>query len=81
MTSEMAARINLTVDGILLRCRSGPRSPMSTLLDCIDELIDARTAEGEVELIRSIVERVIRERQVDANRKPLGGIWPNLDGD
>jgi hypothetical protein len=81
MNSEMAARINLTVDGILLRCMSGSRSPMSTLLDCIDELIDERMPEDEVELIRSIVERVIRERQVDANRKPLGGIWPNLDGD
>jgi hypothetical protein len=81
MDSETVARINLTVDAIVLRCLSGPKSPMSTLLDCIDDLIDERTPEGEVELIRSIVERVIRERLVDTNRKPLAGIWPNLDGD
>jgi hypothetical protein len=79
MDSDAVARIDRTVDAILLRCLSDPESPKATLHDCIDELIDSRRAEWEVELIRSIAERVIRERRADANRKPLEGIWPNLE--
>jgi len=59
--SETIARINLTVDDILQRCAGNDHS------GCIDEALTDLSQqgwiEGEVDLVRSIVQRVLKERE------------------
>lgn len=68
MDADRVARVNITVDALLLRCAAGPKSPLATLHDCLEELRQEGRDDWEVDLIRSIAERVIRERQTEQTR-------------
>ena len=61
MESEAIARINLAVDGILQRCAN--RVHPDSIDDALTELRQSGWIAGEVDLVRSIVDRVIQERE------------------
>jgi hypothetical protein len=65
MDADRLARINMTVDALLLRCAAGPKSPLAMLHDCLEEFAHEGRESWEIDLIRSIAERVIRERQAN----------------
>jgi len=62
MSDAATARINTTVDQCLDRCLKGPKTPLATLADFIDELRENEGwSEPEIDVVRSVTARLLAQ--------------------
>jgi len=60
MSDDIVARINMAVDHCLDRCLGSENPPLATLAEFCDELADdPQWSDHEIELVKSIVIRVL----------------------
>ena len=64
MESNTIERINLAVDDILQRCAGSVDLQTGCVTEALAELRQNGWVAGEVDLVQSIVQRIVKEREI-----------------